>query len=164
MKEKIGRGGRVFLVGSGSSGRVGIDIAAKCGIKFPTIKKQIEGVIAGGDSALIRAKEGFEDSEADGEAALKDYNLGPNDTVILISASGSASFNAGCGHFAANRDAGVYYFYNSNNIPMRTQRLFERKINPVIPLCVDIYPKNLENRLFGLSESSLESTTAGFAS
>jgi N-acetylmuramic acid 6-phosphate etherase len=159
IADKIRKGGRVFLVGSGSSGRVGIDIAAKCSIKFPKVKEQIQGVIAGGDSALIRAKEGFEDSEADGEEALKDYNLGPKDTVILISASGSASFNVGCGHLCANRGAGVFYFYNSKNIPWRTQRLFERNFNPIIPLCIDIGPQAIggSTRLQGatLAESCL---------
>lgn len=141
IAEKVSQGGRVFLIGSGSSGRVGVDIAAKCSTKFPKVQAQIQGIIAGGDSALIRAKEGFEDSEADGEAALKDFNLGPTDTVILISASGSASFNVGCGHFSANKGASVFYFYNSKNVPLRTQRLFERNVNPVIPLCLDIGPQ-----------------------
>ena len=141
IAERVSQGGRIFLVGSGSSGRVAVDIAAKCRAKFPNIKEQIQGVIAGGDSALIRAKEGFEDSEADGEAALKDYNVGPKDTVILISASGSASFNVGCGHFSANKGARVFYFYNSKNVPSRTQRLFERNVNPVVPFCIDIGPQ-----------------------
>lgn len=139
--DKIGQEGRIFLVGSGSSGRVAIDIAAKCGSKFPKFREQIQGVIAGGDSAFIRAKEGFEDSETDGEVALKNENLGPHDIVILISASGSASFNVGCGHFSANQGASVFYFYNSHNIPLRTQRLFDRNVNPVVPLCIDIGPQ-----------------------
>ena len=141
LGEKIKNGGRVFLIGSGSSGRVGVDIAAKCSLVFPTTGKQIRGVIGGGDSALIRAKEGFEDSEADGEAALQDYNLGPQDTVILISASGSASFNVGCGNFSADKGAKVFYFYNSTKIPSRTKNLFDRKVNPATPLCIDIGPQ-----------------------
>ena len=159
IAEKFSQGGRVFLVGSGSSGRIAIDIAAKCGAKFPNVKEQIQGVIAGGDSAFIRAKEGFEDSECEGKAALKDYNLGPKDTIILISASGSASFNVGCGHFSANKGASVFYFYNSKNVPLRTQRLFERNVNPVIPLCLDIGPQAIggSTRLQGatLAESCL---------
>lgn len=159
LADKLKQGGRIFLVGSGSSGRVAIDIAAKCKSRFPNTKDQIQGIIAGGDSALIRAKEGFEDSEADGEAAIKHLNLGPNDTVILISASGSASFNVGCGNCAADKGASVFYFYNSENIPVRTQRLFERKINPVTPLCIDIGPQAIggSTRLQGatLAEVSL---------
>ena len=141
LAEKIGAGGRVFLVGSGSSGRVAVDIAAKCRSAFPLAGDQIHGVIAGGDSAFVRAKEGFEDSEADGAAALKEYGLGPNDTVILISASGSASFNVGCGHFAANCGSSVLYFYNSEHIPNRTAQLFSRINNPVVPMCIDIGPQ-----------------------
>ena len=101
LAARIEAGGRIFLVGSGSSGRVAVDLAAKCKGIFPGI----HGVIAGGDSALIRAKEGFEDSEKDGELCLQPFDLRANDIVFLISASGSASFNVGCGHFAANRGA-----------------------------------------------------------
>lgn len=139
LAEKVGMGGRIFLVGSGSSGRMAVDIAAKCSLAFPQV--DVRGIIAGGDSALIRAKEGFEDSEADGAAVLKDAHLGPKDTVILISASGSASFNVGCGHFSADTGAKVLYFYNSKNVPSRTQRLFERQMNPVTSLCIDVGPQ-----------------------
>jgi N-acetylmuramic acid 6-phosphate etherase len=141
LAKKIGEGGRIFLIRSGSSSRVGIDIAAKCTLAFPETKEQIQGVSAGGNSALIRAKEGFEDSEADGAKALENYNLSPSDTVILISASGSASFNVGCGHFFAEKGTHVLYFFNSKSIPSRTQNLFDRTKNPVIPLCINIGPQ-----------------------
>ena len=141
IAEKVSRKGRVFLVGSGSSGRVAIDIAAKCEVKFPETKERVQGIIAGGDSAMIRAKEGFEDSEADGEAVLKDADVGSEDTVILISASGSAPFNVGCARFSSSRGAHVFYFYNSQTIPKRTQDLFNRSTNPVVPLCLDIGPQ-----------------------
>ena len=68
---------------------------------------------------MIRAKEGFEDSEREGEKAVTAHHIGPKDSVILISASGSASFNVGFGHSAANLGAKVYYFYNSHEIPER---------------------------------------------
>lgn len=141
LADKIRKGGKVFLIGSGSSGRAAIEIAARCNLAFPETKQQILGFVAGGDSAFIRAREGFEDSEADGMKAFSEYNLGPYDTVILISASGSASFNVGCGHFSADQGAQVLYFYNSQNIPKRTQNLFDRLNNPVIPLCIDIGPQ-----------------------
>lgn len=139
--DKIERGGRVFLVGSGSSGRVALDLAAKCKQAFLGLGCQVQGIIAGGDTALIRAKEGFEDSEKDGEKAMAELNLTPNDIVVLISASGSASFNVGCGHYAANEQTQGYYFYNSSEIPLRTQGLFKRILNFLIPLCVDIGPQ-----------------------
>ncbi len=138
LSKRIAEGGRVFLVGSGSSGRIGVDLAAKCSLAFPERRGQVEGVIAGGDSAFIRAREGFEDSEADGMDALRDKNLGVKDTVILISASGSASFNVGCGKFASAKGAQTLYFFNSSQVPARTQALFELPQNPVTPLLVDI--------------------------
>lgn len=146
-------GGRVFLVGSGSSGRVAVDIAAKCNLIASSGKEQVRGIIAGGDSAMIRAKEGFEDSETDGEQCLQSFNLKAEDTVLLISASGSASFNVGCGHFAANEGSQVLYFYNSTDIPSRTKQLFNRQNNPVRPLELDIGPQAISGstRLQGAS-------------
>ena len=141
LAAKLHDGGRVFLVGAGSSGRVAIDIAAKCCAVFPEMGHQIIGRLAGGDSAFIRPKEGFEDSEAEGKQALVHDHIGSKDTVILISASGSCSFNTGCGTFAADRGATVFYFYNSQSIPTRTQKLFDRVEQRVIPLCVDIGPQ-----------------------
>ena len=49
-------GGRIMLVGSGSSGRIAVDLAAKCGAAFPKQKDQVVGIIAGGDSAMVRAR------------------------------------------------------------------------------------------------------------
>jgi len=121
--------GRCFLIGSGSSGRIALDIAARG-------SKNIIGIIAGGDSAFIRAREGFEDSEDAGQLAMQDYNITARDLVIVISASGSASFNIGCAKQARNVGAPVCYFYNSTQVPAKTQNLFEKQ--GVIPVCVDI--------------------------
>lgn len=153
LATRMKAGGRVFLVGSGSSGRVAVDIAAKCNLIASNGQEQIRGIIAGGDSAMIRAQEGFEDSEADGERCLQSFNLKAEDTILLISASGSASFNVGCGHYAANKGSQVLYFYNSTDIPFRTQQLFNRQNNPVRPLKLDIGPQAIcgSTRLQGAS-------------
>lgn len=142
LQEKMSQGGSVFFVGCGSSGRVALDLAAR------SEDPRVIGVIAGGDSAFVKALEGFEDSSEKGAQALKKYFIRANDTVFLISASGSATFNVGSGHAAANAGAKVYYFFNSkevldvtNESLDRTRALFERKVNPVIPLCVDIGPQ-----------------------
>ncbi len=135
LKARLEHGGRIFLVGAGSSGRVAVDLAAKCK------NGSVIGTIAGGDSAMIAAREGFEDSENEGKEALKNYSIQPIDTVVLISGSGSSSFNVGCGHFVADRGAQVLYFYNSKTIPTRTEELFKRIRNPAIPLELDIGPQ-----------------------
>ena len=130
--------GKIIIVGSGSSGRVAVNLAKKCIETFSNCKGHISGEIAGGDSALMRAKEGFEDSDKDGENAIEKLKVTNDDIVILLSASGSASFNVGAGHTAANRGAKVYYFYNNKEAPHRTEDLFKRISNPVIPLLIDI--------------------------
>lgn len=135
---KLKSGGRVFLIGSGSSGRAAAILAAKLTKLFPDMKDQFIGLVAGGDSAFIRPKEKFEDSEADGAKALEGHYVTENDAVILISGSGTAKFNVGCGHYAANKGAGVVYFHNSEKVPDYTEQLFKRTNNPVYRLCTDI--------------------------
>ena len=151
LAERIAQGGRIIFVGVGSSGRVGVDLAAKAISLCPELK--CFGVIGGGDGALIQAKEGFEDSPEQGEKAAANLNLTAQDSVFLISASGSASFNAGFGHAAANEMANVYFFYNSEEVPERTNALFERFNNPVTPLLIDIGPQAIlgSTRLQGYS-------------
>lgn len=141
IAQKMKLGGRLFIVGSGSSGRVGVDLGAKCRKAFGSLGEQVYGLVAGGDSAMIRPKEGFEDSKPSGKKLLEGHGITENDVVILVSASGSATFNEGCGEYAADLGAKVYYFYNSNTIPDRTRALLERKTNPVTGLCVDIGPQ-----------------------
>jgi N-acetylmuramic acid 6-phosphate (MurNAc-6-P) etherase len=122
--------GRRVLAGSGSSGRIAIDLAAKCGVL---------GVIAGGDSAFIRAREGFEDSEAAGIEAMERCKLTGDDVVFLLSASGSASFNVGCAKAARKAGAKVCYFYNSRQVPEKTRQLFD--LYGVMPVLVDVGPQ-----------------------
>lgn len=126
--------GRCFLVGAGSSGRIAVDIAARCSSDMAVI-----GIIAGGDSAFIRAREGFEDSESAGEAVMLEHHITSQDLVILISASGSSSFNVGCAQQARKMGATVYYFYNNTHTPAKTQVLFDQL--GVIPIVVDSGPQ-----------------------
>ncbi len=135
LADKMRKGGTIYLVGSGSSGRVGLDIAAKCKSAFGA-GVNVVGVLSGGDSAMIRPRENYEDSFPSGKKALESYSLSQNDAVFLVSASGSATFNEGCGQYAAASGASVFYFYNSEKIPVRTQELFSK--HAVVPLCVDI--------------------------
>ncbi|NNM44329.1 MAG: SIS domain-containing protein [Chlamydiae bacterium] len=135
------RKGRVFLVGSGSSGRIGIDVAAKWMLlcshpQMRDFKQSILGVIAGGDAAFVRARENVEDSAEAGSRALEELSLQPSDVVVLLSASGSSSFNIGAGEFAAKMGCDVFYMYNSASIPERTKNLIEKY--KVTPLLIDL--------------------------
>ena len=136
VKDSIEKGGRVFLVGSGSSGRVGVDLAAKWNSYVSSFQGRAIGLIAGGDRAMVRARERFEDSIESGSDAIKPFALTKNDVVFLISSSGSASFNVGVGKESCLANASCYYFYNSKKVPKRTQNLFDK--HGVKPLLVDI--------------------------
>ena len=86
------QGGRLFYVGAGTSGRLGVLDASECPPTFNTPSGLVQGIIAGGDKALREAIEGAEDSE---ELALKDYgkyDICNNDTIVAISASGNAKY------------------------------------------------------------------------
>jgi N-acetylmuramic acid 6-phosphate etherase len=88
--EAIERGGRVVIVGAGTSGRLGVLDASELPPTFGVDPRLVEGRIAGGDVALRRAVEGAEDDADAGARAVDD--VGENDVVIGISASGGAPF------------------------------------------------------------------------
>ena len=63
-------GGRLFYLGAGTSGRLGVLDASECPPTFGVEPEMVQGIIAGGNAALVRSQEGAEDSEADGAKAL----------------------------------------------------------------------------------------------
>ena len=89
---RLSRGGRLFYVGAGTSGRLGVLDAAECPPTFGTDPELVQGIIAGGPPALVRAAEGAEDDEDAGRAAIKDSAVGATDFVLGIAASGTTPF------------------------------------------------------------------------
>ena len=85
-------GGRLIYVGAGTSGRLGVLDASECPPTFGSDPEQVQGVIAGGHGALVRAVEGAEDRAADGVKAIDDLAAGPKDTVIGLAASRRTPF------------------------------------------------------------------------
>jgi N-acetylmuramic acid 6-phosphate etherase len=94
------RGGRLFYIGAGTSGRLGVLDASEC-----PPATLVQGLIAGGDDALRRSSEHSEDSPAEGAADLAPHDLGPNDTVVGIAASGRTPYVLGALDFAQSRGA-----------------------------------------------------------
>ena len=90
----VERGGRVFYMGAGTSGRLGVIDAAEIPPTYGVDGKFI-GIIAGGDGAFRTAVEGAEDDREQGWKDLLAFQPGPNDTLVGISASGSAPYVAG---------------------------------------------------------------------
>jgi N-acetylmuramic acid 6-phosphate etherase len=98
-------GGRVFLVGAGTSGRLGILEAAECPPTFGTDPERIVGLMAGGEGAVFRAVEGAEDRDGDGKRFLRKRRLSRKDLVVGISASSVTPFVRGALGFAKERGA-----------------------------------------------------------
>ncbi len=90
--EAFQRGGRLIYVGAGTSGRLGVLDSAEMPPTFGTDPEMVQGVIAGGYDALVRAQEGAEDSVEDGAEALRSRRVGPNDFVLGIATSGTTPF------------------------------------------------------------------------
>lgn len=90
--EAIAAGGRMIYVGAGSSGRLGVLDASELPPTFGIDAATVPAVIAGGPEAMFRAREGAEDSEDGGRAAMADLAVGPGDVVVGIAASGRTPF------------------------------------------------------------------------
>ena len=85
--ERLLRGGRLFYVGAGTSGRLGVLDAAECPPTFGTPRTLVQGIIAGGRRALVRSVEGAEDDPRAAAAALRKRKVGAKDIVVGIMAS-----------------------------------------------------------------------------
>ena len=85
-------GGRLFYVGAGTSGRLGVLDASECPPTFGTDPEMVQGIIAGGLDALVRSQEGAEDIAADGAAQMDARGVGERDFVVGIAASGTTPY------------------------------------------------------------------------
>ncbi|MEO8066059.1 MAG: N-acetylmuramic acid 6-phosphate etherase [Flavobacteriales bacterium] len=92
---RIQRGGRLFYMGAGTSGRLGIVDASECPPTFGVPHGMVVGLIAGGDQAIRKAVEFAEDDTEQGWKDLQEHAIGSDDTVIGIAASGSTPYVVG---------------------------------------------------------------------
>lgn len=99
------QGGRLFYVGAGTSGRLGVLDAAECPPTFCTSPELVQGILAGGDAALVKSSEALEDRPADGEKAIADHDISDVDVVIGITAGGTTPFVHGALEAAKARRA-----------------------------------------------------------
>ncbi len=93
--ESLSGGGRLFYLGAGTSGRMGILDASECPPTFGTSPDLVQGIIAGGDKAVFRAVEGAEDSLTMAAEDLESRDLSPRDVVVGIAASGRTPYVIG---------------------------------------------------------------------
>lgn len=99
------RGGRLVYVGAGTSGRLGVLDASEMPPTYRTDPAMVQGVIAGGYAALVRAQEGAEDFPEDGAAAMDEKDVGPRDFVLGIATSGTTPYVHGALARARERGA-----------------------------------------------------------
>lgn len=105
IRSTLSNNGRLFYIGAGTSGRLGILDAAECPPTFGTRPEQVQGIIAGGEQALRHAIEGVEDSSLQGEADLKERQFSSVDLLIGIAASGRTPYVRGALAYAQRKDA-----------------------------------------------------------
>ncbi len=95
VTESLRNGGRLFYVGAGSSGRIGVLDASEIPPTFGASPDLVQGIIAGGATALYRSVEGAEDEASAGELALREREIKSSDVIIGITASGRTPFVIG---------------------------------------------------------------------
>ena len=92
---KLKLGGRLFYIGAGTSGRLGILDASECPPTFGVSHELVFGLIAGGDTAIRKAVENAEDNTEQGWLDLQKHNITKNDVVVGIAASGTTPYVLG---------------------------------------------------------------------
>ncbi|MBT2696026.1 N-acetylmuramic acid 6-phosphate etherase [Bacillus sp. ISL-40] len=98
--ESFKNGGRLIYLGAGTSGRLGVLDAVECPPTFSTDPEMVQGIMAGGEGAFLKAVEGAEDQPDLGVADLKELGLTKDDTVIGIAASGRTPYVIGALRYA----------------------------------------------------------------
>lgn len=98
--ERLKNGGRLFYVGTGTSGRLGVLDASECPPTFGVAPDLVQGVIAGGYDALYKAVEASEDDREAGKIDLQTRGLTANDAVVGIAASGRTPYTIGAVEYA----------------------------------------------------------------
>ena len=130
IAERLAAGGRLFYVGAGSSGRLGVLDAAEIPPTFSADPGQVVGIIAGGDRAVRHAVEGAEDSREAGAADLERFAFAAGDVLVGIAASGSTPYVTGA--MARAREVGATTIGLSCNRPAAIADFADIAITPLV--------------------------------
>ncbi len=95
IADRLRQGGRLFYVGAGTSGRLGVLDAAECPPTFCSPPELVQGVLAGGAPALLRSSEGLEDREEQGVLDLRERGFNGADALVGIAAGGTTPYVLG---------------------------------------------------------------------
>jgi len=106
----IANGGRLFYIGAGTSGRLGVLDAAECPPTFCSDPELIQGILAGGMAAMIKSSEALEDRAEDGAAIIAQNNISNRDVVFGITAGGTTPYVHGALQSARQHGAKTIFF------------------------------------------------------
>lgn len=126
---QLKQGGRLVYIGCGTSGRLGVLDAVECPPTYSTDPDEVIGLIAGGNDAIFRAKEGAEDDAGQGEADLKKINFSSRDVLVGIAASGRTPYVLGAMEYARKQGAHVIGISCSSGSPV--EQAAEIAITPI---------------------------------
>ena len=116
--EKMSHGGRLFYIGAGTSGRLGILDASECPPTFGVPYDLVIGLIAGGDIAIKKAVENAEDNPEQAWTDLQQYNINENDVLVGIAASGTTPYVLGGLNKAAQKNITTGCIVCNKNSPI----------------------------------------------
>jgi N-acetylmuramic acid 6-phosphate etherase len=136
LKDTLQNGGRLFYIGAGTSGRMGVIDAAECPPTFGTDPNQIQAIIAGGKEAVFKSQEGAEDSEEHGAKEIGLHRIGSKDMVIGIAASKRTPFVIGSLRKAHEMGAVTVLLTTNPRSSIDTDYLFEA-------ICPEVGPEVL---------------------
>lgn len=105
ISQRLREGGRLFYIGAGTSGRLGILDASECPPTFGTKPELVQGLIAGGRGAVFEAVEGAEDDPAGGVAQLEEQGFSQGDCLVGLAASGRTPYVLGALQYAQEKNA-----------------------------------------------------------
>ena len=132
--ERLQRGGRLFYVGAGTSGRLGVLDATECPPTFGTPRTLVQGIIAGGRKALVRSVEGSEDDSKTSQAALRKHRVGKNDVVVGIMASRRTPYALGALEYGRRVGAATIAVTAnpSRSAPLRCDVVIAPRVGPEV--------------------------------
>jgi N-acetylmuramic acid 6-phosphate etherase len=119
--ERMKKGGRLFYIGAGTSGRLGIVDASECPPTYGVPQGLVIGLIAGGDGAIRKAVEFAEDNTKQGWKDLKQYKISKKDVVIGIAASGTTPYVIGALHEARKKGVLTGSIVCNKNTPVSAE-------------------------------------------
>jgi N-acetylmuramic acid 6-phosphate etherase len=129
IAERLEKGGRLFYIGAGTSGRLGVLDASECPPTFHVPPEVVQGLIAGGDRALRRSVEKAEDDPEGGKRDLEERGFASNDALVGIAASGRTPYVLGGLRYA--RDLGALTIGLSCTAHSEVAQAAEIAITPV---------------------------------